>query len=291
VLHRHISIATVLLRCLYLFLSASVWLGCRGASDAPNPNAYRWPDTLTYRLDYVSLAQRDQVPLMRYAETKTVRMTERNGQFIGAYDSVLKSTQRPNEGLVLVPYLAEDTLVFFLKLGAHGEISDVSLGCDPTVPACAQALPSTVLLEMRRIVPRLPLFPAPEAGGWTDTLPFDDSARDRGTRGSVVTSYTGRRDTVISGRAYWLIGWRSIRRAFRAGAGADPGLGATQPVEESGVTLVDKERLIPVYSTWAGAVPAPPELRAAGATGSGFRGRAYLAGTVFDSLYSREITP
>jgi hypothetical protein len=49
--------------------------------------------------------------------------------------------------------------------------------------------------------------------------------------------------------------------------------------------------MIPAYSTWAGAVAAPASMRALGATGSGFRGRAYLAGSVFDSLYSRELGP
>jgi hypothetical protein len=264
---------------------------CSRANRAPNPYAFRWPDTIAYRIDYVSLVQRNREALMRFAETKTIRLAIRNTQYLGAFDSVLKSSQKPNEALVLVPYEPEDTLLFTVKLGSHGEINDLTLGCDPTVPACSRALPSSVQLELRRIIPRLPIFEAPAGGGWVDTLSFDDAAREGGTRGTVITSYTGRRDTTISGRAYWLIGWRSVRRAFTPGAGASASLGATQPVEESGVTLVDKQKLMPVYSTWAGAVAAPPAMRAAGATGSGFRGRAYLAGTVFDSLYSRQVEP
>ncbi len=266
-------------------------LGCGKASQAPNPYAFRWPDTLSYRLDYVNQVSRNREPLLRFAESKTLRLAIRNGRYLGAYDSVLKSSERPGERLTLVPYLPEDTLLFNVKLGAHGELSDMSLGCDPTVAECARALPSTVLLELRRIIPRLPLFEAPQGGGWVDTLTFDDTGREGGMRGSVITSYLGRRDTTIHGRSYWLVGWDSFRRAFRGGAGSDPTLGAAPPVEESGISLVDKQRLMPVYSTWAGAVAAPPEMRAAGATGSGFRGRAYLAGTVFDSLYSHEVGP
>jgi hypothetical protein len=264
---------------------------CSQASRAPNPYAFRWPDTIAYRVDYITLVQRNREPLMQFAETKTIRLAVRNNLYLGAFDSVLKSTQKPGEPLVLVPYEPEDTLLFNVKLGSHGEISNLSLGCDPTVPECSRALPSSVQLELRRIIPRLPIFEAPAGGGWVDTLSFDDATREGGTRGSVITTYTGRRDTTISGRSYWLIGWRSVRRAFAPDAGASATLGATQPVEESGVTLVDKVRLMPVYSTWAGAVAAPPAMRAAGATASGFRGRAYLAGTVFDSLYSRQVSP
>lgn len=283
-LQRRDSIATLIVLCI-------VATACNKAADAPNPYAFRWPDTLSYRLDYVSLVQRNREPLMRFAETKTLRLALRNGQYLGMYDSVLKSTQRPNEGLVLVPYQVEDTLVFYAKIGAHGEVTNVSLGCDPTVADCARALPSAPLLELRRIVPRLPIFEAPAGGGWVDTIEFDDASREGGTRGRVITSYTGRRDTTISGRSYWLIGWRSVRRAYTPGAEELANLGAAPPVQEDGVTLVDKQLLIPVYSTWAGAVPAPPEMRAVGATASGFRGRAYLAGTVFDSLYSKEVSP
>lgn len=288
-LQRHKTIATVWLQCALLVAATTV--ACNKGADAPSPYSFRWPDTLSYRLDYVNLVQRNRDPLMQFAETKTLRLSVRNGQYLGMYDSVLKSTQRPNQPLVLVPYLTEDTLVFYAKLGAHGEITEVSLGCDPTVPECGDALPSTIQLEMRRVIPRLPVFEAPAGGGWVDTLSFDDASRPRGSRGTVITEYTAGRDTVINGRSYWLIGWRAQRRAFAGGAGASPTLGAAQPVSEDGVTLVDKQLMIPVYSAWAGAVPAPAEMRALGATASGFRGRAYLAGTVFDSLYSREVRP
>lgn len=259
---------------------------CNQAERAPNPTAYHWPEQLAYRVDYVSEAQRDRVPILKYAETKTTRLMLRDGQYLGAQDSVLKTSQRPGEPLVLVPYTPEDTLAFYVKLGAHGELTDISLGCDPAVPACAEALPSSVALELRRIIPRLPIWEAPQGGGWVDSLAFDDASRPGGTRGTVITNYTGRRDTVIGGQAYWVVGWRSVRTAFRRGAGA-AGLAAEAPVQEDGITLVDKRRLLPVFSTWAGAVAAPPRMRAIGATASGFRGRAYLGGSPFDSSMAR----
>ena len=49
---------------------------------------------------------------------------------------------------------------------------------------------------------------------------------------------------------------------------------------------MDKSVLLPVLSTWAGAITAPPQMKAMGATGAGYRGRAYLAGSPFDSLYN-----
>lgn len=263
---------------------------CNQAERAPNPTAYHWPERLAWHVDYVSEAQRDRVPLLRYAETRTTFLVLRDGQYLGAQDSVLKTSQRPGEPLVLVPYTPEDTLAFYVKLGAHGELTDISLGCDPALPACAEALPSSVALALRRIIPRLPIWEAPQGGGWVDTLAFDDASRPGGTRGTVITSYTGRRDTIIGGQAYWVVGWRATHMSFRRGAGA-AGVASETPVEEDGITLVDKRLLLPVLSTWAGAVAAPPQLRALGATASGFRGRAVLGGSPFDSSRTRTGTP
>jgi hypothetical protein len=292
VLHSKYSIATVLRR-YGIVISLSLLTGACGnkTSRAPNPTAYNWPDTIAYRVDFVSETQRNREPMMRFAESRTIHLWNRGGQYIGVFDSVFKTTQRPQQPLVLAPYLPEDTLSFFVKLNPHGQITGVSLACDPAVAACAGALPSTVLLELRRIIPRLPEWEAPSGGEWVDTLPFDDASRPRGTRGSVITAYTGRRDTVINGRPYWLIGWHAARQSFQGGAGASPSLGALPAVREDGITLVDKQSLMPALSTWAGAVPATPDLRALGATGTGFRGRAYLKGSTFDSLFSREIGP
>ena len=274
--------------CISGSVGALLVAGCSQAERARNPTAHNWPEQIAYRVDYVSEAQRDRLPILKYAETKTTRLVWRGGQYLGAQDSVLKTSQRPGEPLVLVPYTPEDTLTFYVKLGAHGELTDISLGCDPAVPACAEALPSSVALELRRIIPRLPVWAAPQGGGWVDTLAFDDASRPGGTRGTMVTSYTGRRDTVIGGQAYWVVGWRSVRQAFRRGAGA-AGLAAENPVQEEGITLVDKRLLLPVLSTWAGAVAAPRQLQQLGATASGFRGRAYLSGSPFDSSLVRPV--
>ena len=282
----HNNDSAMILQRHYKLPTLSFWTallsGCNQAERAPNPNAYDWPEQIAYRVDYVSEAQHDGTPILKYAETKTTRLLRRDGGYLGAQDSVLKTSERPGEALVLVPYTPEDTLAFYVKLGAHGELTDISLGCDPAVPACAEALPSSVALELRRIIPRLPIWEAPQGGGWVDTLAFDDASRPGGTRGMVITAYTGRRDTVIGGQAYWVVGWRSVRNAFRRGAGA-AGLAAESPVREDGVTLVDKRRLVPVLSVWAGAIAAPPQLQRLGATASGFRGRAYLGGSPFDS--------
>ncbi|MEO8104686.1 MAG: hypothetical protein ABI790_19395, partial [Betaproteobacteria bacterium] len=206
--------------CSFLAVSMALLASCNRGERAPNPTAYHWPERIDWHVEYVSEAQRDRVPLLKYAESKTTRLALRDGQYLGAQDSVLKTSQRPGEPLLLVPYTPEDTLAFYVKLGAHGELTGISLGCDPAVVACASALPSTVALELRRIIPRLPLWEAPQGGGWVDTLNFDDASRPSGTRGSVITSYTGRRDTVIGGVAYWVVGWHSLRTAYRAGAGA-----------------------------------------------------------------------
>ena len=73
-------------------------------------------------------------------------------------------------------------------------------------------------------------------------------------------------------------------RRLRSGAT----MSAETPVRETGVSFVDKRRLLPVYSTWAGAVTIAEQLRALGATAEGFRGRAYLVGTRFDSVFAQE---
>ena len=271
----------------FLVLAAALpAVACNQAERAPNPTAYHWPERLAYRVDYVSEAQRNRVPILKYTETKTTRLMVRNGLYLGAQDSVLKTSQRPGEQPRLVTYSPEDTLAFYVTLGAHGELTDVTLGCDPAVPACAAALPSSVTLELRRIIPRLPIWEAPAGGGWVDTLQFDDASRPGGTRGTVITSYTGRRDTILGGQPYWVVGWRSVRSAWRRDAGA-AGFAAEPPVQEDGITLVDKRLLLPVLSTWVGAVAAPPEMQAMGATASGFRGRAYLSGSPFDSSLVR----
>lgn len=266
----------------------AVLAGCADqAARAPNPTAYRWPERFAYRVQYVSETRRDREPLVRYDETKTMRFEVRDDGYLVWHDSVLKTSEQPGRPPARVPYVPEDTLQFTLRLGRQGELGQPRVGCDPAVPECKDALPSSLPLELRRIVPRLPVWEAPKGATWEDTLSYDDLPRPRGSRGYVVTSYSLVGDTTVGDGAYWVVGWRSLRRSYR-GSGGRAVIAVETPVGEQGATFVDKRRLIPVYAIWAGAVPAPPALRALGATATGFRGRAALVGTVFDSLMMRE---
>jgi hypothetical protein len=273
-----------------LGLAAAVALAACGdkAAQAPVPSEYDWPDSMSYRMDYVAETQRQGQPLLHYAETKTTRFAIRDNQYLGAQDSVLKTSQRPGEGLRLLTYTPEDTLGFYVAIGRHGELSPVTMGCDPAVPECAAALPSSVALELRRWIPRLPVWPAPRGAQWEDTLEFDESARPGGLVTSMITRYTARNDTVVGGTAYWVIAWRSVRASVSRRRND---LAGTSPTQEFGVTFIEKAKLMPAYASWAGALPAPPELQQMGATGTGYRGRAYRTGTPFDSLYSRQVGP
>ncbi|HEY2806282.1 MAG TPA: hypothetical protein VGI92_10545 [Gemmatimonadales bacterium] len=266
--------------------------GCGNQSArAPNPTAFEWPRQFAYRIDYVSEAQKDLKPLARFSSTRTLHLTLRDAQYVVESDSIIKTSQLVGHEPTVGDYVPEDTLAFYARIGKHGEISGVSLACDPAVPACGEALPSTIMIEMRSVIPRLSEWEAPKGGTWIDTLPFDDASRSRGVRGTVITTYTGRGDTIIGGRNYWLISWSALRQAYRRDAGASPTLGAETPIQQTGITLVDKRALLPVLSTWAGAITAPPAMKAMGATGAGFRGRAYLTGSPFDSLYNGPVHP
>jgi hypothetical protein len=265
-----------------ILLAAVVGCGNQTAR-MPSPARYEWPERMTYRVEYVSETQRDTVPLLRYVELKTLRLVLRDDRYLAWHDSVLKTSQAPGQPAVLEALWPEDTLQFHLKLGSRGEITDLVPGCDPALPACREALPSALPLELRRVVPRLPVWEAPRGAEWQDSLAYDDVPRPRGTRGYVITRYRAEGDTTIAGARYWVVRWRSVRHSF-APSGLRATIIAEAPVEETGLVMVDKERLIPAYASWIGAVAAPPPLRALGTTGTGFRGRAYLAGSPFDAM-------
>ena len=275
---------------LFMVPVAAALAACgNNTARAPNPTRYEWPDSFAYRIVYVSGVQGNGRTLLRFVESKRLNVLLRDQQYLAWHDSVLKTSHIPGGLLSALPHSPEDTLVYYLRLGRYGEVADVQLGCDPAVPQCADALPSLIRLELRKILPRLSVWQAPRGGWWVDTLSWDDAPRPRGERGTVVTTYTAARDTTIAGRGYWMVGWTSVRQAFRR---ADPrgpaGMLAETSVRETGVSFVDKRRLLPVYSTWAGAVTIAEQLRALGATAEGFRGRAYLVGTRFDSVFAQE---
>ncbi len=260
--------------------------GCDAGARAPGPLQYRWPEMLSWRVEYVAQTLAGERPMIRYAETKVLHVADRGATWVAGFDQILKTRQVPGDSMELVPLTTEDTLDYYVDLGARGELASATLGCDPVVPACADALPSSIRLELRRVVPRLSVWPVPRGGSWVDTLAFDDAARPRGSRGHVITRYTSTADTVIDANEYWAITWQSLRTSFRR-AQRGGGLAPEVQVEEVGLTLVDKRQQVPVFSTWAGALAAPPELRQLGATGTGYRGRAYLRGSPFDPTRPR----
>jgi len=272
-------------------LAAALWLAsslsaCGGeARKEPTPTAYEWPDSFAYLVEYVSETRSDSFVVARYEEKKIVRFASRDEQFLVWHDSVVKENLLPGRPALIEPYVAEDTLHYYVALDRRGQVTHSEPGCDPGVPACRDALPSALPLEMRRLIPRLPLWAAPRGYTWVDTLVFDDTPRPRGSRGSVVTSYRVSGDTVISGDPMWVVVWRAVRRTF-SGVGGSLGIAANVPVEETGLVYIDKDRQIPVFATWAGGVAAPSGMRAMGIRGTGFRGRAYLAGSIVERLLS-----
>jgi len=263
-------------------------IACTGCAEAARTPGYQWPQALVYRLDYVSQANRDTTPVMHYAEQRTIQLTPRGDYFLLLQGGLLKSVQ-DSAGVRVVPLQPEDTLGFAVRLGTHGELSGVQPSCDPALAACREALSSVVLLELRRVLPRLPPAGFDSGATWVDTIRFDEAAKLRGSRGAVITTYAAGGDSVIAGRAYRVVNWRAMRQVWQRTRGA--ALPAEAAVGEMGLTLIDRELNLPAFSTWLGMVPASAEIRAAGATATGFRGRAYLAGSRFDSLYSRDLTP
>lgn len=261
--------------------------GCERDAAQPARSEYAWPERISWRMDYVSETQRQTVPLAHYAETKTLRVVARGGEYVVLYDSVLRSSQ-DRDGVRLVPLSPEDTLAMTTTLGTRGEIGTLQVGCDRALPECAAARTSALLLDLRRVIPRLAQAWQNAGASWEDTIEYSEATLP-GSRSSVVTAYTRLGDTTVSGTSYAMMSWRALHRTFHGGPSGT--VIADQPVVEQGVSFIDRARGLPVYSTWAGAVPAPPSLRAAGATGTGFRGRSYLSGTVFDSLYSRQVAP
>jgi hypothetical protein len=270
---------------LFGILSLAVVLAsCRDeARVAPTPTAYAWPDSFAYKMEFVSESSAKGAVVLRYEERKELLFAVRDERYLAWHDSVIKEVRMPHRAPVAEPYQPEDTVHYYVTLNRWGQVVRSEPGCDPAVVACQQVLPSALPLELLRLVPRLPVWAPPRGAVWVDTLVFDDTPRARGGRGTIVTSYRVSGDTVVAQVALWRVLWHSFRRTY----GVEPGLlgiTADLPVEEDGMVYIDKERQIPVYATWAGAVAAPPGLAPLGVTGTGFRGRAYLAGSIVERL-------
>ncbi len=257
---------------------------CRDeARVAPTPTAYAWPDSFAFKMEYVAESSAKGAVVMRYEERKELTFAVRDDRYLAWHDSVVKETLVPGRGPVVEPFQPEDTLHYYVTLNRWGQVARSEPGCDPAVAACRQVLPSALPLELLRLIPRLPVWAPPKGAEWVDTLLFDDTPRVRGGRGAIVTSYRVTGDTVVGQTALWRVLWHSFRRTYGIAPGLR-GITADVPVEEDGLVYIDKERQLPVFATWAGAVAAPPALASLGVTGTGFRGRAYLAGSIVERL-------
>jgi len=272
---------------LVAFVLLPVAIGaCRDeARLAPSPTAYAWPDSFAFKMEFVSESRADTALVVRYEERKELVLAVRDDRYLMWHDSLVKESMGPGRPTQPEPYLVEDTLHYYVELNRRGQVTHPEPGCDPALAACQAALPSAAPLELLRVIPRLPVWPPPRGSVWEDTLVYDDTPRPGGVRGTVVTQYRVARDTVIAGTPLWVVVWHSVRRSYEPLPGPLT-FTAGAPVEESGLVYIDKEREIPVFAMWGGGVLAPAAVRRAGVTSTGFRGRAYLAGSVVERLLS-----
>jgi hypothetical protein len=271
-----------LLACFGVALPATLAAACGNqTARAPNPTAYDWPDSLTYRVELVVQSDGDAVAVDRFRETKRLSLAVRNDRYLVWNDGLERIGMAGGSAPLSRRLWPEDTLHYYVRLSRLGEIVESEPGCDPVVPECRAALPSVLPLEMRHIIPRLPVWWPPRGHQWVDTLAFDDRLRARGSRGALITYYRSARDTVVSGRGYWTVTWSSVTRAVRETASG--AAIAAAPVEERGVVYVDKTRLVPACAVWWGEAAASPP-RAPGAVQTRLAGRAHLAGSACQSL-------
>lgn len=266
--------------CCALLLAGTAAACTNETARAPNPTAYDWPDSLAYRVQEVAQANGAGQPVARLEHSRLLRL-------VVGYDGAYSVTQ---EGVHLTDWpvhgaptarqlLPEDTLRYFVRLSRWGEFLSAEPACDPAVPACRDAPPSSLLMGLRRLVPRLPVWWPPKGRAWEDTLVIDDAARPRGLRGTLTTVYRAPRDTVAGGQAYWIVTWRSAWRPAAA-----PGVGIARGIEaESAVVYVDKLRLVPALAIWGGAEPPSSGPRGPDAARTEVRGRAVLVGSAFDA--------
>jgi len=237
---------------------------------------------MTYRVQLTWDSNRGTEVVARHGESELLRFVVRNDRYLVWNDSLDSVGALGDAGPIERQVWPEDTLHYFVRLSRLGEIIESVPGCDPAVPECGAALPSALPLELRRIIPRLPVWWPPKGYEWVDTLAIDDLPRARGSRGSVITYYRAARDTVLRGRSYWVVTWSSVRWAVREASSS--ATAADAPAEQQGTVYVDKAQLIPACAVWSGTPTTSPGLRAPGVTGTQLRGRAYLVGSAFDSL-------
>jgi len=261
---------------------------CRGGQrSAGGISGYEWPDSFAFKIEFVSESRADTLVVARYEERKALRLARRDERFLVWHDSVVKESFLPGREPRIEPFELEDTLPYYVVMGRSGRVTRSEAGCDPVAAGCRNALPSALPLELRRLVPVLPEREPQRGEVWVDTLVFDDTPRSRGLRGSVVTAFRLVGDTVVAGDTLWVVAWRSVRRTFSS-AGGFSVITPNQPIEEVGVVLGDRRTGLPVFASWAGGAAAPPGMRALGVSSTGFRGRAYLVGSVIERVLSPE---
>lgn len=245
---------------------------------APVPTAYDWPDSLAYRITVMARAMRDTQTVASFVDMKTLKFRVRyDGSYSVWHDSMTVIDSQSASPPVHLGPQPEDTLHYIVQLSRWGEFLAVVPACDPALPRCHDVAPSALQFELRDLIPQLPVWWPPRGHAWEDTLWFDDSPRRWGERGSVASVYGAMRDTVAGGGAYWVVAWRSVRRAFDWGPRDTV---AVAPVAETGTVYVDKRLLVPAFAEWRSTLPARG---VPGATRIEVRGRAVLAGSVFDS--------
>ena len=237
---------------------------------------------MAYRMTVVAKGVRDTQTVWSSVDTKTLRFRVRDdGTYSVWRDSVKELGSQSGSQPVDVAPLPEDTLHYIVQMSRWGEFPAVVPACDPALPPCHDVRPSALQIELRDIFPRLPVWWPPRGHAWEDTLWFDDSPRRWGERGSVASVYRATRDTTAGGEAYWVVAWRSVKRAADWGPSATV---AEAPVEETGTVYVDKRLLLPAFAEWRSRVPASAAGRLLGATRIEIRGRAVLVGSGLDAL-------
>ncbi len=295
----HVSVATLWRRYSSVVAvagAAILMAACANeTARAPVPTAYDWPDSLTYSISLETRAYQGAAIVAVSDETMRLRFAARDdGSFAVWHDSVRRTVRGRGAASVAVPPATGDTLHYFVRLSRWGEFLGIERGCDPAEAACHAVPPSALPLELRHLMPRLPVWWPPKGHEWADTLAFDDSPRPDGARGTVTTVYRAARDTALGGGSYWIVTWRAVRQAVRSAGGGNGGGGgggayvAEAEVEESGVVYVDKRRLVPALAVWQGTAVPAAELRSLGASRTEVRGRAVLAGSPLASLRSTE---
>ena len=281
---------TVSRRLICVTAGAALALGAAAcgnhSAQAPAPTRYVWPDSFAYRVSERWESRRADSLVNWHAMAATLRfMVRYDGSYLVGNEDVVKTAGGPGGAVRPEALSVEDTLHWFVRLGREGRFFDIERGCDPSVAACSAVPLSVFPLMLRRVIPHLPVWWPPRGDAWADTVAFDDSSATGGggTRGWRLTVYRVPRDTVISGRGYWVLTFYSLTRRWRRGEG-DSGSVAVPLVAEQGEALVDQSRFLPALVEWSGNVAVPPAARAAGALETRYRGRAALVGSGLDSL-------